>query len=105
MADIEAAAHRHVQRQAARRAEQAAVEAKEKMIREAVERERQQRAETHRLRALEPLADKLAGVVFDHVEASAGRVLVRAQLASALHAALLRSGLAQDPPFQQPRPD
>jgi hypothetical protein len=59
-------------------------------------KERRQRAELHRIAALPALADKLAGVVFDEIERS-GRVLVRAQLADALHAALLRSGLARDP--------
>jgi hypothetical protein len=57
--------------------------------------ERRQRAEAHRIAALPALADKLAGVVFDEIERS-GRVLVKDQLASALHSVLLSSGLARD---------
>jgi hypothetical protein len=41
------------------------------------------------------LANRLAGVVFDEIERQ-GRVLVRAQLADAIHAALLRAGIARD---------
>jgi hypothetical protein len=69
----------------------------------AQERERQQRAEAHRLKALEPLADRLAGVVFDVIERD--RVVVRAHLTEAIHSVLLRSGLWRDPRFPQPRPD
>jgi hypothetical protein len=57
--------------------------------------ERRQRAEHHRIAALEPLSRALAEVVFREIERE-GRVLVKDQLASALHAALLRSGLARD---------
>jgi hypothetical protein len=81
------------------------IEEKGRPKREAEERERQERAEAHRLRALEPLADRLAGVALDVAEASAGRVVIRAHLAEALHAALLRSGLAQDPRWPRPPPD
>ena len=59
--------------------------------REAIARERQERAEAHRLAALPALADQLAGVVFDVIERD--RVVVRAHLAKALHARLLGSGL------------
>jgi hypothetical protein len=76
---------------------------KQEPLRRAQERERQERAEAHRLRALEPLADRLAGVMFDVVERD--RVVIRAHLAEALHAALLRSGLAADPRWPQPPPD
>jgi hypothetical protein len=68
----------------------------------AQEQERRERAEAHRLRALEPLADRLAGVVFDVIERD--RVVIRAHLAEAIHAALLRSGLAQDPRWPRPPP-
>jgi hypothetical protein len=61
---------------------------------------RRQRAEAHRIAALPALADKLAGIVFDEIERQ-GRVLVKDQLADALHAALLRSGLARDPRFAE----
>jgi hypothetical protein len=61
--------------------------------REAEEEERRRRAETHRLRALAPLSERLAGVVFDYAEHAEGRVLVRDQLATQLHGELLKSGL------------
>jgi hypothetical protein len=61
--------------------------------------ERRQRAEQHRLQALPGLADRLAVAVFDHVEANAGRPVVRDQLADALLAVLLRSGIARDARF------
>jgi hypothetical protein len=61
--------------------------------------ERRQRAEAHRIAALPALADKLAVAVFDHVEANAGRPIVRDQLADALLAVLLRSGIARDARF------
>jgi hypothetical protein len=61
----------------------------------ALAEKRRQRAEAHRIAALQPLSERLAEVVFSEIERS-GRVLVKDQLASALHAALLRSGLARD---------
>jgi hypothetical protein len=76
---------------------------KTRPAREAAEAERRKRAEAHRLAALPELAERLAGVVFDEIERQ-GRILVRAQLADALHAALLRSGLARDP-RSAPPPD
>src|SRR5262249_48378025 len=48
--------------------------------RETEAKERQQRAQLHRLRALEPLADRLAGACFDYAEAAEDRTMVRAQL-------------------------
>jgi hypothetical protein len=75
---------------------------KTRPAREAAEAERRERAEQHRLRALEPLADRLAGVVFDVIERD--RVVIRAHLAEALHSALLRSGLWRDPRWPQPPP-
>ena len=61
--------------------------------REAAEEERRRRAEAHRLRALAPLSERLARVVFDYAEHAEGRVLVRDRLATRLHGELLRSGL------------
>ena len=69
---------------------------KTRPAREAAEAERRARAEAHRIAALPVLADRLAEVVFCEIERS-GRVLVKQQLADALHTALLRSGLARDP--------
>jgi hypothetical protein len=71
---------------------------KTRPARETAEAERRARAEQHRIAALQPLSERLAEVVFHEIERS-GRVLVKAQLADALHAALLRSGLARDPRF------
>jgi hypothetical protein len=82
---------------AARKAERERLLAeKTRPAREAAEAERRARAEQHRIAALEPLSNRLAVVVFDEIERQ-GRVLVKAQLAEAIHAALLRSGLARDP--------
>jgi predicted phage tail protein len=67
---------------------------KTRPAREAAERERQMRAELHRIAALPELADALAGICFDVVERD--RVVIRAHLAEALHARLLRSGLIRD---------
>jgi hypothetical protein len=53
--------------------------------REAEEQERRRRAEAHRMRALGPLSERLAGVAFDYAEHAEGRVLVRDQLAARLH--------------------
>jgi hypothetical protein len=55
--------------------------------------ERDERARQHRLRALEPLSEKLAKAVFAYVETAPSRVMLQADLAAALHSALLRSGL------------
>jgi hypothetical protein len=63
----------------------------------AIEAERAARAERHRLEALPVLADRLAQAVFDHVEANAGRPVVRDQLAATLHSVILSSGLWRDP--------
>jgi hypothetical protein len=60
-------------------------------------RERQQRAEMHRMAALTPLSDELAGLVFDVIDRD--RVVIRAHLAEALHARLLTSGLHKDRRF------
>src|SRR5262245_26747786 len=65
--------------------------------RRAIAMERRERAEAHRIAALPGLSDDLAGVVFDVIEGD--RVVVRAHLAEALHAALLRSGLWSVPRF------
>jgi hypothetical protein len=53
--------------------------------REAEEEERRRRAEAHRLQALAPLSERLAGVVFD-------------QLATQLYGELLKSGLLHKDP-------
>jgi hypothetical protein len=82
MADIEAAAHRYVRREEARRAERAAVAAKENMIREVA-----------RLEALAPLAEEIAATVLDHIEASC--CIVKDQLAERVHAMLLMSKAAK----------
>jgi hypothetical protein len=65
---------------------------------EAEEEERRRRAETHRLRALAPLSERLAGVVFDYAEHAEARVLVRDQLATRLYGELLKSGLLHKDP-------
>jgi hypothetical protein len=77
---------------------------KTRPAREAAERERQMRAELHRLAALPGLADRLAAVCFDYAEHAEGRVMVRDQLSTALLGILLQSGLARDPRFQEPTP-
>jgi hypothetical protein len=67
--------------------------------REAAARDRQLRAELHRMAALPGLADRLAQAVFDHVEGNAGRPVVRDELATALLGVLMKSGIARDPRF------
>jgi hypothetical protein len=59
-------------------------------------REREERAEAHRVAALQPLSERLAEVVLREIERQ-GRALIKSQLADALHADLLSSGLARDP--------
>jgi hypothetical protein len=61
-----------------------------------------ERAEAHRLRALPGLADRLAEACFTYAEHAEGRVMVRDQLAQALLAVLLKSGLHRDPRFERP---
>jgi hypothetical protein len=80
---------------------QVMLDAKAAPARRAAAAERQRRAEEHRLKALDPLSDRLAGVCFDEIERQ-GRVTVRAQLAQALRCELLRSGLWRDPRFPPP---
>jgi hypothetical protein len=48
---------------------------KTRPAREAQAEERRRRAEQHRVAALQPLSERLAGIVFDEIERS-GRVLV-----------------------------
>ena len=50
------------------------------------------------MRALAPLSERLAGVVFDYAEHAEGRVLVRDQLATQLYGEMLKSGLLHKDP-------
>jgi hypothetical protein len=66
---------------------------------------RRERAEAHRLAALPILADRLAEACFTYAEQAERRVMVRDQLAQALLAVLLKSGLHRDSRFDRPPPD
>lgn len=54
------------------------------------------------MKALPALADRLSQAVFSYAEQAEDRVMVRAQLAEALLAVLLKSGLHRDRRFERP---